>query len=493
MTATGFAALAYPLLSQLDGAAAATVGLLLSSAWTIGYVALLLTFATGGRIASPVDAALVATFTLTLLVLQFTWMLFLDMPGNLLLVDGDAQAAEVIDEGRRWLTAVASLCVAIVIGARWLSASRARREALLPSVVGCVSAVLFTGLLVDGLTRETPSEHLWWLANGALLLVPAAYLAGLLRSRLARAGLAPLLLQLRGMRGEELETALARALGDPTLELVRDGAVAPPAAGRSVAPIERDGREIAALVYDDSRDNDPALVEAVTAAGAIALENERLNEESEVRLGELRASRERLVAVGTAERRRLERNLHDGAQQRLVTIALQLGMLKTRVKGDPVAEELASGAAEELARSLEELRELARGLHPAVLDRGLAPALDALAERSPVPTTVSFECPERLPEPVETAAYFVASEALANVGKYARARSAAIRVWRSGASAFIEIADDGVGGADERSGSGLRGLADRVEVLDGHLRVSSPPGAGTTLTAEMPWRAREPA
>ena len=175
---------------------------------------------------------------------------------------------------------------------------------------------------------------------------------------------------------------------------------------------------VAALIYDVSLDDDPELVEAVSAAAGIALDNERLHEESQARLAELRASRQRLVAAGDEERRRLERNLHDGAQQRLVAVALQLKLIQSRIRRDPaMAEQLVSAAAEELALSLAELRELARGIHPAVLGNGLAPALDALAARAPGPARVSYDAPERLPQPVELAAYFVASEALANVAK----------------------------------------------------------------------------
>src|SRR6185312_11354816 len=236
-----------------------------------------------------------------------------------------------------------------------------------------------------------------------------------------------------------------------------------------------------------SLDDDPELVEAVSAAAAIALENEHLQAEAEERLSELRASRERLVAAGDAERRRLERNLHDGAQQRLVSVALQLRMARGRVRSDPaLAEQLLEAAGDELSQSLEELRELARGIHPAVLNHGLKAALDSLASRASVPTAVSFQSPERLPEPVELAAYFVACEALANVAKYAHASSASVRVSRRNGMAAIEIADDGVGGADETAGTGLQGLADRVAALDGTLRILSPPGAGTVVTADLP-------
>ena len=192
------------------------------------------------------------------------------------------------------------------------------------------------------------------------------------------------------------------------------------------------------------------------------------------------------MEAGDSERRRRERNLHDGAQQRLVGIALQLRLLQNRVSGDPDASELASAVGEELARSLDELRELARGLHPAVLEHGLGPALQALATRSRVPTVVRYEIPERLPEQIELAAYFVVAEALTNVAKYADAEEAVVRAWRVDGTAVIEVADDGVGGADDSLGSGLRGLADRVEALDGSIRVVSPRGRGTTVTAELP-------
>jgi signal transduction histidine kinase len=170
-----------------------------------------------------------------------------------------------------------------------------------------------------------------------------------------------------------------------------------------------------------------------------------------------------------------------------VAVALQLRLLQRRIRGDPaIAEELVTVASAELAQSLDELRELARGIHPAVLEHGLKGALDALATRSAIVTTVSYDAPGRLPEPVELAAYFVACEALTNGAKYAGASAATVRVWSTGPAAFIEVADDGIGGADDALGSGLRGLADRVEALDGNLRVVSPMGAGTTVTAELP-------
>ena len=217
-------------------------------------------------------------------------------------------------------------------------------------------------------------------------------------------------------------------------------------------------------------------------------ELQRLNAELRAGVDELRASRARIVAAADAERRRLERNLHDGAQQRLVTLALDLRLARGRVETDPEeARRLLDAAAAQLAEALAELRELARGIHPAVLsERGLGPALEVLAHRAPVPVEVVSELDARLPSPVEAAAYYVVSEALANVAKYAQATAVQVRVTRGNGTAVIEISDDGVGGADERNGSGLRGLADRVEALHGRLAVESPHGCGTRLHAEIP-------
>jgi signal transduction histidine kinase/PAS domain-containing protein len=218
-----------------------------------------------------------------------------------------------------------------------------------------------------------------------------------------------------------------------------------------------------------------------TSLVAVALANAEAREE-------LEASRARIVQAGDAERRRLERNLHDGAQQRLVALALALRLAQSRLPADPDgAKELLERASEELAVGLEELRELARGIHPAILtDRGLAPALDALAARASVPVEVSGLPSERLPEPIEAAAFYVVAESLTNVAKYASAKSARVDVARRDGLLVVEVADDGVGGADAAKGSGLRGLADRVEALGGRLHVSSEHGRGTTVRAELP-------
>jgi signal transduction histidine kinase/integral membrane sensor domain MASE1 len=202
----------------------------------------------------------------------------------------------------------------------------------------------------------------------------------------------------------------------------------------------------------------------------------------------LAASRARIVEVGDAERQRLERNLHDGAQQRLVALALQLRLVEARMgPGSQAAREALAEARAQLDHGLAELRELARGIHPAVLtDRGLKPAVDSLADRVPVPIEVSDMPDFRLPEPVETAAYYLIAEAVTNVAKYARATHVAVSVRSVDGQLVVRISDDGVGGADPAAGSGLRGLSDRVEALHGRLRIDSPRGGGTRISAEIP-------
>jgi signal transduction histidine kinase len=485
MTATGFLFFVSPLLSQVDGELATTLHGLFVDYWIFPFVALLLTLLTSGRLQSRFDRLLVASYALPLGIGQVAWMMTDPEEGYLLLAWPDADVAHAIDRGQRGTLAVLCVATVAVVAARWWRASRPRRRALLPSLAGGFGLLCFAGLLVNDLVSGTRSQELLWVAVCSLAAVPLAFLAGLLRSRLARGALTDLFRGLGTMRAADLEAALRRALGDPSLALALEGE---PAAGadRAVTPVERNGRRVAALVHDASLDEDPELLEAATAATAVALENQTLLAEAESRLEELKASRERIVAAGDAERRRLERNLHDGAQQRLVAIALQLRLLQNRVGDDASAAELVTTASDELAESLAELRELARGLHPAVLEHGLDSALNSLASRATVATTVSYDVRERLPEPVELAAYFVASEALTNVAKYSHAKHATVRVWRSDGHAGIEIADDGVGGADASRGSGLRGLADRVEALDGSLRVVSPTGAGTVVTAELP-------
>jgi signal transduction histidine kinase len=223
------------------------------------------------------------------------------------------------------------------------------------------------------------------------------------------------------------------------------------------------------------------LLDDVAAQAGLVLRNVRLIED-------LRSSRQRLVTTADQERARLERNLHDGAQQSLVSVALMLSTARTRLS--PTATGLGPAldqAVDQLRAAIDELRELARGIHPVILtERGLGPALESLAERSPVPTTVDYRLDHRPPAAVEASLYFVVAEALTNIAKYAHATQATVTAIQDEGLVTVQVTDDGIGGADESRGSGLRGLADRVAVVDGTLSVMSPPGRGTTLTCEVP-------
>jgi signal transduction histidine kinase len=297
-----------------------------------------------------------------------------------------------------------------------------------------------------------------------------------------------------------LADALAERLRDPSLQIAyrvgngyvdQDGRLFElPAegSGRAVTQVESEGAPIAALVHDDVLRHEPELVEAVVAAARLAIANERLRAEIRAQLEQVRGSRQRIVEAGDRERRRVERNLHDGAQQRLVSLSLSLAMLREQVGDDPATAAAVVEATAELKRAIAELRDLARGIHPEILtEDGLEAAVGSLDERCSVPVSVTSDVEGRLPETVEAAAYFVVSEALANVAKYAQARSATVAIARANGSLTVSVSDDGVGGADPEGGSGLLGLGDRVAAVGGTLRVESPPGAGTRVVAEIPF------
>jgi PAS domain S-box-containing protein len=257
------------------------------------------------------------------------------------------------------------------------------------------------------------------------------------------------------------------------------------------APVMADGRMWGAIAV--STTGDAILAPDAEARIAQFAEVIALCLSSTEARAELAASRARIVAAGDAERRRLERNLHDGAQQRLVALSLALRMARATVAADHPAAELLDSAGQELMQALEELRELARGIHPAVLsDQGLRAALGALTGRSPVPVRLDVELGSELPPPVEAAAYYVVAESLTNIAKYAGASVVEVTVRCDGGGTRVEVRDDGVGGADSMAGTGLRGLADRVDALGGVLHVSSPVGAGTSVTAELPFAAPGP-
>ena len=386
---------------------------------------------------------------------------------------------------------------------RWRTAPPAQRRTLGPVyLAGAFTLVLLALTLTADVTsfddQAEAAIDLFELVT--LLAIPFAFLAGLMRTQIARGGGVSDLITRVGARDHTSpREMLADALEDPTLELAywlpepgvyvsedgREVELPSPGSGRSVTMVERDGGRVAAIVHDRSLDDSLQLVRGAGTAVALALENARLDAELRARLEELRASRERLVRAGLEERRRLERDLHDGAQQRLVSLRLALAL--ARKAHDPErSDQLVDAAMEELDAALAELRELARGIHPGVLtDHGLEPALAALADRAPLPVYVEAE-PDRLPAAVESAAYFTVAEALTNVAKYAQAEEARVRFSLSNGRAVIEVRDDGVGGADPRRGTGLSGLSDRLAALGGALEVESPAGGGTVVRAEIP-------
>jgi signal transduction histidine kinase len=292
-----------------------------------------------------------------------------------------------------------------------------------------------------------------------------------------------------------VRNALARTLHDDSLQVAYwlpmrrvyvDEAGRPvelPGDGRAVTKLD----DIAAIVHDPELD--PGLVEAAGAAARLALHNARLQADVSAQLAKVQESRRRIVAAGDEERRKIERDLHDGAQQRLVALALELRIAQRQVgNADPELEGVLGRAVAELQVAVEELRELARGVHPAVLtEEGLAGALESLAARTPLPVLIDAAPEERLPGEIEAAAYFVACEAIANAVKHARATQIRVSAQRRNGTLVIEVEDDGVGGARENgTGSGLRGLVDRVEAHGGTLRIESEPGEGTKVVGELP-------
>jgi signal transduction histidine kinase len=396
-----------------------------------------------------------------------------------------------------------------VIARKWRSGSVAARRALLPLLAVGVLAAL-TGIVEAGAELWSPSlaardGWFFWIRMVLMLLVPLGFLEGLLRTRLSRAAVGDLVIELgvEPVHREDLVRALARRMGDPSLEIayvVSDGRgyvdasgfpyeLPGEGSGRAVTVLESEGRSIAALVHDEALAHDPEIVEAVAAAAHLAIANERLRAELRAQLEEVRASRARIVDAGDAERRKVQRDLHDGAQQRLVTLSLELGLIRNRLDEgtDPEIAAQLESIGQELREAIDELRELARGIHPSLLtDSGLVAALESLAQRSALPVSLDDRSTGRLPERVEVTAYFLVAEALTNVAKYAQASRVVVRLMTRNGMVRIEVEDDGKGGADPRSGSGLSGLQDRVSAIGGQLWVESPPGEGTRVWAEIP-------
>ena len=468
-----------------DSPLAVTVWLLASGLQPALYAHMVLSYP-AGRVRDQAERAFVAVAYTVTLLWQLAPALFADFhcaacsphtPS--LLFTGHVLNLDVVGKVFSGLIILLGLAFIALVVRRLHESSSAARRTLLPLVlaVGFAGAE-FIVLRAASLSDWTQAfSALNWIDLANLVVVPTAILAGLATIRRHRGPLGKLVIELRAARPDQIEGALGRAVGDPSLALALwlpeerrfvDCQGAPitidaETAGRAATLVGPADRPVAAIVHDAGLVEQRALLEAAGSAASLAFENAQLQAKLRAQLAELRASRARIVAASDAERKRLERDLHDGAQQRLL-----------------------AEAQAELQAALRELRELARGIHPAILtDGGLPAAVRSLADRAPVPVRLDV-AEGRLPDSVESAAYFVVSEALANIAKHAGARSAAVSIARDNGTLVVQVRDDGRGGADARSGTSLRGLADRVGALNGNLTVMSEPGAGTFVQAEIP-------
>ncbi|WP_020573631.1 sensor histidine kinase [Actinopolymorpha alba] len=471
-----------------------------SSLWVGGLAHLALAFPTG-RLGGLLPRLLV-----TLAYLETTLVsvsIALEMAGDF----APPTALAFLIDGIRRTQAV----VAVVIGAavlsvvvmRWRRSSVTQRRATTPVyAAAALVTVLFVSLKpVEDLGLNPTPVYVATLA--ALAATPLAYLASLVRRRIDQAGVADLVVGLSTtVPTADLQAALATTLHDPTLrvgywlpehEHYADSqgeplALPPPGAERVVTRVDRAGARVAVLIHDPALLDEPELVDAACAAAALALENERLTAALRARLRQLAESRARLVQAGEAERRRLERDLHDGVQQRLLSAAMTLGLAETTLATDQDrARPLVGEAKEAVLHALDDLRALCQGIHPPVLtERGLRGAVQELTSVAAVPLDVRLDLPDTLPPEIESSAYYIVAEALTNLTKHANAARGWIRVAQRGGDLEVEVGDDGCGGADPTQGTGLAGLVHRVEATAGTLAISSSPGQGTTVKAVLP-------
>ncbi len=471
-----------------------------------------------GRLSSRLERlAIGLAYADTAVVLGLLPALFFDprrqgcslCPPNLLLLDSWPGLFESLNRWGIWLAVVWTIWIAALCVWRLARSSAPLRRLTAPVLVGGIVYLLLvlTNLLHSlpaGLRGNDQFEYRLWLGQAAGLLAIGLGVAWswFLRRR-TRSVMATLVVEL----GESpppgrLREVLARSLGDPDLkvayplsdpERVVDAMGTPvdPAEheGRAVTLLARKGQTVAMLFHRLGLLDDPAVVAEVVAATRLALENDRLQAEVFAQLEDLRASRARIVATGDAERRRLERDLHDGAQQRLVGLSLALRLAHTRLgpHPDPKLTALIDRTEHALRMAIDELRELAHGIYPAVLtDEGLSAAVEALAYRASIPIAIVDMPEERFPNQVETAAYFLIAEVTGSIASLTGASGATVDVKYDGKRLVIEVTDDGVGDADRDLESGFTDLADRIGALEGKLRVQYAPAGALTIQAEIP-------
>ncbi|WP_063054558.1 sensor histidine kinase [Nocardia salmonicida] len=425
---------------------------------------------------------------------------------NLLLIRHDPVIAERIQLVVGVCACLMGVTIISIMITRWRSGTAAYRSGFTPLMVSATIAGLLILWILFTAYRFPGSMYGWMLYLLYIPTVPMAFAYGQVRYRMARAAVGDAMVEIGSAPiSSGFVEALRRALHDPTVELWtydsdRPGYVddqgtlheLPRGEGhRAATVLERDGAVSAALVYDEQLQTEPELLATVHGATELALDYEHLRKDLQAQLAEVRRSRERIVAAGDAERRRVERDLHDGAQQRLVAAALLLRRAQ-RAADTEARDDLVTLGAAELDTALCELRELARGVFPPILaERGLTAALTSLAERAPIAVRIHGALVPRPPAGVELAAYFIAAEAVTNAAKHSGGTHVDIQAGIVDEAVRLVIADDGRGGAHIGPGGGLSGLGDRAAALGGHLRVDSSPGVGTVLTATLPLRAED--
>ncbi len=491
-----------------------SIGFLLSHLTPVLIGHLLLIYPSG-RFDARYQAWLVGLGYVDALLLAVPWILLFDPTANCMgcaqnpfLTATDEGLLQTLSVTRLALSALMTTGLAIALTQRWNAAPPTQRAALRP-VIGAggaaigAFAVLFVAEIADaGVPAQTALN---FGVLGACLTVPLAVIYGQIATRFSRAGAISDLVASIGIHDGQparIEAALAEALEDPSLRFAywlpaqqrftdAEGHALPPselAADRLWFPVELNGEPVAAVVYDRKNGDQSALLGPAGSAAALSLENVRLEAALRAQVEELKRSRALLVEATDNERRRIERDLHDGAQQHLISIALNLTFATKRIAVDPTeAARMVTESTSALTAVTEELRDLARGIHSAMLaDRGLDAAVRALADRSALPVRIADIQSAELPDDVESTAYFVVSESLANAARNSNASEVRVEIWLEGGALQVEISDDGVGGANPERGTGLAGLASRVSSLDGEMQIISPDGEGTIVRATLP-------
>jgi signal transduction histidine kinase len=483
--------------------------------WAVVLIHLLLAFP-GGRLVSRLDRVVVRSFyaAVPLVALLFSVgvaLLARPLTGNVTQAPPNAIYLDLLASGAGYIYFVCLVVGSGVVIRRWFIAGRARRRSMSPLFWPMVPiaflSFLSTGIIVGAghLSPPVVVSVLTGISPWFLVALPVGFLIGLMRSGLDMSSVGDLVVKLSGgLAPEQLQPALAQSLHDPSLQvaywLPDQGWFADLEGSRVELPTSDSERAasvmgdpdgpVAALLYDSSLVHEGQLVDTAAAAVRMALENARLQVQLRAQLEEVRHSRARLVEAADNERQRVERDLHDGAQQQLVTLLLSLQATKAEAlrHNDPETARQVDANIVELKQALDELRELAHGIHPTILTQaGLVPAIRSLTERCPIPVDVRGDLGEvRLAQPLEATLYFVVSEAITNAVKHSKARQMCVSLERHAGSAAIDVADDGVGGADLSRGSGLRGLSDRVAAVGGSLVIKSDQKSGTTIHAEVP-------